>query len=163
MLAGKCSTVFAMATDDDFRQQLAELSARVASLEAALLAQPKANAGSPATEPARPTVPLVARAKPAGTASLESRIGAQLLNRIGILAVLIGVAWFLKLAFDRNWIGPPVRVWIGLAAAAGLLVWSERFRRQGYPAFSYSLKALATSIAYLSLWAAASVFHLAPS
>jgi uncharacterized membrane protein len=84
------------------------------------------------------------------------------LNRIGILAVLIGVAWFLKLAFDRNWIGPPVRVWIGLAAAAGLVAWSERFRRQGFPAFSFSLKALATSIAYLSLWAASSVFHLGP-
>ena len=77
--------------------------------------------------------------------------------------MLIGVAWFLKLAFDRNWIGPPVRVWIGLAAAAGLVVWSERFRRQGFPAFSYSLKALGTSIAYLSLWAASSVFHLAPT
>jgi uncharacterized membrane protein len=95
--------------------------------------------------------------------SLESRIGAQLLNRIGILAVLIGVAWFLKLAFDRNWIGPPVRVWIGLACAAGLVGWSERFRRQGFPAFSYSLKALGTSIAYLSLWAASSIFQLAPS
>src|ERR1700722_15757898 len=130
-----------MASDDDFRRQLAELSARVASLEAALRAQ----------------------AKPAGAVSLESRIGAQLLNRIGILAVLIGVAWFLKLAFDRNWIGPPVRVWIGLAAAAALGVWSERFRRQGFPAFSFSLKALGTSIAYLSLWAASSVFHLGPS
>ena len=77
--------------------------------------------------------------------------------------MLIGVAWFLKLAFDRNWIGPPVRVWIGLACAAGLMVWSERFRRRGFPAFAYSLKALGTSIAYLSLWAASSIFHLAPS
>ncbi len=151
-----------MASDDDFRQQLAELSARVASLEAALRSQPGANTQPPGTVPVRPTV-LPARARPAESASLETRIGAQLLNRIGILAVLIGVAWFLKLAFDRNWIGPPVRVWIGLAVAAGLMVWSERFRRQGYPAFSYSLKALATSIAYLSLWAASAIFHLAPT
>jgi uncharacterized membrane protein len=151
-----------MASDDDFRQQLAELSARVASLEAALRSQPGANPQPAGTAPVRPTV-LPARARPAESASLETRIGAQLLNRIGILAVLIGVAWFLKLAFDRNWIGPPVRVWIGLAVAAGLMVWSERFRRQGYPAFSYSLKALATSIAYLSLWAASAIFHLAPT
>src|SRR5580704_3711883 len=150
-----------MASDDDFRQQLAELSARVASLEAALRSQPGANPQPAGTAPVRPTV-LPARARPAESASLETRIGAQLLNRIGILAVLIGVAWFLKLAFDRNWIGPPVRVWIGLAAAAGLVVGSERFRRQGFPAFSFSLKALGTSIAYLSLWAASSVFHLGP-
>ena len=94
--------------------------------------------------------------------SLETRIGAQWLNRIGIAAVLIGMAWFLKLAFDRNWIGPGIRILIGLACAAGLVAWSERFRSRGFPAFSYSLKALGTSIAYLSLWAASSVFHLAP-
>ena len=77
--------------------------------------------------------------------------------------MLIGVAWFLKLAFDRNWIGPPIRVLVGLACAFGLMAWSERFRRRGFPAFSYSLKALGTGIAYLSLWAASSLFHLAPS
>ena len=43
---------------------------------------------------------------------------------------------------------------VGLAFAAGLMAWSERFRRQGFPAFAYSLKALGTGIAYLSLWAA---------
>jgi uncharacterized membrane protein len=153
-----------MASDDDVRQQLAELSGRIASLEAEVqnlrAAQPSAHA---AEAPAPRPLLKQRETRPGGAASLESRIGAQLLNRIGILAVLIGVAWFLKLAFDRNWIGPPVRVWIGLAAAAALAVWSERFRRQGFPAFSFSLKALGTSIAYLSLWAASSVFHLGPS
>jgi uncharacterized membrane protein len=152
-----------MSSDDDLRHQLAELSGRLASLEAEVrsvrAAQPSADSPEAATpkplSPARET-------RPRNAASLESRIGGQLLNRIGILAVLIGVAWFLKLAFDRNWIGPPVRVWIGLAAAAALAAWSERFRRQGFAAFSFSLKALGTSIAYLSLWAASSVFHLGP-
>jgi uncharacterized membrane protein len=153
-----------MASDDDFRRQLVELSERIASLEAEVQNLRAAQPYGHAAEAATPTPPLrVRETKPREAASLESRIGAQLLNRIGILAVLIGVAWFLKLAFDRNWIGPPVRVWIGLGAAAALAVWSERFRRQGFPAFSFSLKALATSIAYLSLWAASSVFHLGPS
>jgi uncharacterized membrane protein len=153
-----------MASDDDFRRQLVELSERIASLEAEVQNLRAAQPYGHAAEASTPTPPLKVReTKPREAASLESRIGAQLLNRIGILAVLIGVAWFLKLAFDRNWIGPPVRVWIGLGAAAALAVWSERFRRQGFPAFSFSLKALGTSIAYLSLWAASSVFHLGPS
>ncbi len=153
-----------MASDDEVRQQLAELSGRIASLEAEMRTLRAAHPAPPAAVAGAPThLPQVREGKPGERPSLESRIGAQLLNRIGILAVLIGVAWFLKLAFDRNWIGPPVRVWIGLAGATGVVVWSERFRRQGFPAFSYSLKALGTSIAYLSLWAAASVFHLAPS
>ena len=120
----------------------------------------------PLPPPPPPPPPRGRVASPAGAkpgSSLESRIGAQLLNRIGILAVLIGMAWFLKLAFDRNWIGPGIRILIGLACAAALVVWSERFRRRGFPAFSYSLKALGTSIAYLSLWAASSVYHLAPN
>jgi len=150
-----------MASDDEIRQQLADLSARIASLEATV----QGMRGAPPDPPAvaamlppssRPAPPAL---KPETT--LETRIGAQLLNRVGILAVLIGVAWFLKLAFDRNWIGPPIRILVGLACAAGLVAWSERFRRRGFAAFSYSLKALGTGIAYLSLWAAFNVFHLA--
>ncbi len=101
-----------MASDDDFRQQLAELSARVASLEATVAESASAARGCVPPAERRPAQGCLLKAQAAGAkpgASLESRIGAQLLNRIGILAVLIGVAWFLKLAFDRNWIGPPVR------------------------------------------------------
>ncbi len=155
-----------MDSDDDLRQQLAQLSERIASLEAAVANLRPGQPGPSAKEPVIPAQRVrdatLGEARQGRAASLEGRIGAQLLNRIGILAVLIGVAWFLKLAFDRNWIGPPVRVWIGLAGAAGLVVWSERFRSRGFPAFSFSLKALGTSIAYLSLWAASSVFHLGP-
>ena len=46
---------------------------------------------------------------------------------------------------------------------SGLVAWSERFRRRGFAAFSYSLKALGTGIAYLSLWAAFGLFDLAPA
>ncbi|HEY1500532.1 MAG TPA: DUF2339 domain-containing protein [Acidobacteriaceae bacterium] len=92
--------------------------------------------------------------------SLENRIGSQWFNRIGILAVLIAAAWFLKLAWDNHWIGPLGQVLIGLVAGAGLVAWSERFRTHGYPAFSYSLKAVGSGILYLSLWAAFSFYHL---
>jgi uncharacterized membrane protein len=95
--------------------------------------------------------------------SLESRIGSQWFNRIGILAVLIAAAWFLKMAFDNHWIGPLGRVLIGLVAGAGIIAWSERFQSKGYAAFAYSLKAVGSGILYLSLWASFSVFHLAPA
>ncbi len=95
--------------------------------------------------------------------SLESRIGSQWFNRIGILAVLIAVAWFLKYAFDNHWIGPLGRVAFGLIAGAALIVWSERFERRGYAPFAYSLKAVGSGTLYLSLWAAFSVYHLIPA
>lgn len=94
--------------------------------------------------------------------SLESRIGGQWLNRIGIVAVLVGLSYFLKLAFENNWIGPATQVLIGIAAGIGLLTWSERFRNKGYPGFAYSLKAVSFGALYLSLWAASQYYHLVP-
>jgi uncharacterized membrane protein len=99
----------------------------------------------------------------ADTRSLENRIGSQWFNRVGILAMLIGVAWFLKLAFDNHWIGPLGRIFIGLLAGAALIAWSERFERRGFTAFAYSLKAIGSGTLYLSLWAAFSVYALMPA
>lgn len=104
------------------------------------------------------------RSRPGGDeADLESRIGSHWLNRIGIAAVLIGVSYFLKYAFDNNWIGPAGRVTIGLLAGIAIVVWSERFRSRGYQVFSYSLKALGIGVMYLSLWTAFHVYSLIPS
>jgi uncharacterized membrane protein len=38
-------------------------------------------------------------------ASLETRIGSNWLNRIGIVAVLVGISFFLNYAFESNWVG----------------------------------------------------------
>ena len=168
-------------------KQIADLRARVLRLEAALRRQGIAfedetqaalpsiretpvQEARPAPLPATPALPVELPAslnpKVATTGddrSLESRIGSQWFNRIGILAVLIGMAWFLKLAIDNHWIGPAGRVIIGLIAGAALIGWSERFRSRGFAAFSYSLKALGSGILYLSLWAAYGLFALISS
>src|ERR1700748_431720 len=169
-------------TPGSLEEQIAELRSRVQLLEQALKSQgillqrentaplpvhPIAEAASPpapptaALPPQRITVPRFgspALAPHKNNGSLESRIGSQWLNRIGILAVLIGMAWFLKLAIDNHWIGPLGRVLVGLVAGAGLIAWSERFRARGYIAFSYSLKATGSGILYIALWAAFSLY-----
>src|SRR5580704_2895293 len=98
-----------------------------------------------------------------GEGDLESRIGSHWLNRIGIAALLIGISYFLKFAFDNNWIGPAGRVAIGLLAGIALVIWSELFRSKGYQAFSYSLKAVGFGALYLSLWAAFQRYGLIPN
>ena len=119
----------------------------------------------PPTPPPMPVIPpRVASASPHGAGpDLESRIGSQWLNRIGITALLIGVSYFLKYAFDNNWIGASGRVTIGLLAGIAVVVWSEWFRGRGHTIFSYSLKAVGVGALYLSLWAAFQVYHLVPS
>jgi uncharacterized membrane protein len=120
---------------------------------------------SPAAAPALPipAKPSARVAAPAPEIDLESRIGSHWLNRIGIAAVLIGVSYFLKYAFDNNWIGASGRVTIGLLAGIAVVLWSERFRTRGYLLFSYSLKAVGIGVMYLSLWAAFHVYALVPS
>jgi uncharacterized membrane protein len=55
------------------------------------------------------------------------------------------------------------RIVTGLLAGAGLVVWSEAFRKKGFAAFSYSLKAVGSGVLYLSLWAAFHLYGLIPS
>jgi uncharacterized membrane protein len=117
----------------------------------------------PSPTPALPRFTLTDQGAIPDTVSLETRVGSQWFNRLGILALLIGIAWFLKMAFDNHWIGALGRVLIGLLAGAALIAWSERFRSRGFAAFSYSLKAVGGGSLYLSLWAAFSLYSLIPS
>lgn len=176
----------------ELRRLLGELTARVFRIEQALNLPPKIAPApvdegkiddgkivegrtdrpplSPGSAPAAP-LPLTPPApSPSRISSsvrsvpdLESRIGSHWLNRIGISAVLIGVSYFLKFAFDNNWIGPTGRISIGVLAGIAIVIWSERFRSRGYRVFSYSLKAVGIGILYLSLYAAFQVYSLIPS
>jgi uncharacterized membrane protein len=161
---------------------LAALTARVALLErqVAELTRDPAARGSPRliseaeerTPPPPPLIPefpaRVAERVPFASPTrdvrtLESRLGSQGFNLVGIVAIIVGVSWFLKLAIERGWLGPPARVLIGLLCGAGLVLWSEQFRRRGMAAFSYSLKALGTGVLYLSLWASFQLYHQLPA
>ena len=94
--------------------------------------------------------------------SLENRLGAQVFNLVGILALVISAAYGLKLAIEHGYLGPVARVLIGIAAGVAVVLWSEHFRRKGMKAFSYSLKAVGSAVLYLSLWAAFRLYHLLP-
>lgn len=150
---------------EGLRRDIDDLKQRLARLEAALT-DPSAAAGRELTGGSRiPRAPQnylrnPKNGKPAHT--LETRIGAQLFNRVGIIAVLIGVAWFLKIAFDNRWLGSVGKISAGIAGGLGLMAWSEWFHHHGYDAFSYSQKAMGAGLLYLSLWASWSLFHLLP-
>ena len=151
-----------MGDEEELRQLRAtveRLSQRVSHLERLLEARSEpVTPPLPAVAPALPQIPSPAAARPA--ASLEDRIGSQWLNRAGIIAVLVGVSYFLKFAFDNEWIGPGFRVLIGLVAGIAVILWSERFRRRNYPLFSWSLKAVGIGVLYLSLWASCQQYQL---
>src|SRR5215475_11794046 len=98
--------------------------------------------------------------KPRG---LETAIGAHWFNRIGIIAVLVSVGFFLSYAFDNEWVKPADHVLIGLVLGVFTVFWSEFIRRRGHGIFSYSLNGIGIGVLYLSLWAASQVYHLIPN
>lgn len=84
---------------------------------------------------------------------LEAMVAGRWMNYVGILALLIAVAFFLKYAFENNWVGPRGRVGIGLLAGSALFPWSHRLLEKGYRYFSEGIAGLGAAILYLSLWA----------
>ena len=146
-------------------QRVAELERVVAELRGAgtspavvVRPVPRAASAPPPPMPQRPEEVRFAAAplpgsQPVGPQkSLEDRLGSQIFPLVGVFALVCGVAYFLKLAIDHGYLGPPARVLIGLLAGAATVVWSESFRRKKLAAFSYSLKAIGTAMLYLSIW-----------
>jgi uncharacterized membrane protein len=90
----------------------------------------------------------------------ESLIGGKLLNRIGAFALILGVGFFLKYAFDNNWISETVRVLIGFAAGALLLFGGARWHKKGLAIFAQGLIGAGIAILYLSVYASFNFYHL---
>lgn len=65
----------------------------------------------------------------------EKLIGENLLNKIGIAVLVIGIGFFVKYAIDQNWIGEFGRVAIGIGVGA-ILIAIAHFMRKNYKAFS---------------------------
>ena len=92
----------------------------------------------------------------------EWLFGGNWLARIGIVAVVIGVGFFLKLAFDNDWIGETGRVVLGIAGGLALLGGGEYWQRR-YPIWAQPLTGGGIAILYLSIFAAFSLYDLIPN
>lgn len=90
----------------------------------------------------------------------EVRLGQKWLLIIGIIVMVLGVGYFLKYAFDQNWIGPVGRVAMAYAGGAACLAIGEHFRRKGLAAFGLYLVGGGIAVLYFSGYAAFQVYHL---
>jgi len=94
------------------------------------------------------------------SSDLEALIGGRWFNRIGIIALLFAVSYFLKLAFDNNWIGPAGRVAIGIFLGLLMLPWSEWLRTRDYTYFSDGIAGLGEATLFVSVWAGCQYYTL---
>ena len=98
--------------------------------------------------------------KSSSALDLETLIGGRWFNRIGIIALIGAMTYFLKYAFDNNWIGPGGRVAIGILLGAAMLPWSHWLLQRGYSYFSEGIAGLGAAALYLSIWAGCQYYKL---
>jgi uncharacterized membrane protein len=92
--------------------------------------------------------------------SLESQIGTQWLLYIGVIAIVIGVAYFEKLAIDNKWLGETARIIQGAVLGLALTYAGVRFARAGYAVYGQMISGGGAAILYLSTYAAFNFYHL---
>ena len=94
---------------------------------------------------------------------IEVSIGAKWVPRLGMIALVFGIGFFLKYAFEHYWIGPTGRVIFGLIGGTLLLFIGEFFQSKKYHTYARIFTGGGLLILYLSLWAAHKVYFLIDS
>ena len=92
----------------------------------------------------------------------EQVLGRNWLAIIGGIALVVGVGFFLKLAFDNNWIGDTGRVLLGVGLGVILLGLGELSQRR-IPLWAQPVTASGAIVLYLSLYAAYGLYGLVPA
>jgi len=105
-------------------------------------------------EPPRVIVPA-----PRQEGDIEKFIGENLLSKIGIAVLVLGISFFVKYAIDQNWIKEGGRVIIGLIAG-GILIGIAHRVRNSYRSFSSVLMGGGLTVFYFTIAFAFHQYHL---
>lgn len=88
-------------------------------------------------------------------------LGGGWLYKIGVVALIFGVGFFLKFAIDSGWIGVWLRIIIGLIIG-GLLIFLGDIWRQKYQNYAYAITGGGLAILYFTIYAAYDFYSLIP-
>ena len=139
----------------------------VPPIVAATPAQPAIAETPPAPAvPSQPVAPTASTPAPATAVSntdgesLETRIGSRWLLYIGVVAIIFGAAYFVKLAVDNEWITESGRVVIGTIVGLSLVFAGTRFRRAGYVLYGQTVSGGGVAVLYVCIYGAFNFYHL---
>lgn len=146
------------------QSELDKKAPRAASAHASEAAVPPSAAAAPAHSDQvsiAPVWPFKAESRQARR-DWEAVIGGNWFNKIGVGAIILGMAFFLRYAIENEWIGDHGKVLLGVAAGLLLLLGGERYHRRGLGLFARGLTGGGAAILYLSLYFAFQVYQLLP-
>src|SRR6478609_9155828 len=132
-----------------------EMEQRLARLETTI--SPRLFAAPPAEVPPQPPppTPKLFEEPPAPQPkkpALETKVGLTVVNRIGVITLVLGVAFFFKWAVDNNWIGPAGRVILGILAGFAALAIADFLWRKGQQIFAQGVTGTGIAILFLALY-----------
>jgi uncharacterized membrane protein len=187
MLCPKCKTVFderfcpQCGLDRQIYAEVAVLKGEIESLRQLILsgtppkpepevaaglagAKESGTAGSGKAPPPlpRPLIKAERKKSASGGSSAELAVGQKWLLGIGVLILIIGIGFFLKYAFDQEWIGPSVRISIGFICGLALLLGGNICHRQNLRGLDIGIGAVGLGTLYLTSYAASQVDRLLP-
>ena len=132
---------------------------------------PQSVPGSPLSGPVQLSGPIqiqasakVSAAKKATkqAGNLESDIGKKWLPKIGVVSIVLGMAFFVIYAIQNKWIGPTGQVALGVLAGIALIIAGEIFERKDYYNYGMTLTGGGFAIIYFAMFAAYRFYHLLP-
>ncbi len=162
-------------------KEVARLNARVSNLETLIRAYVQAQGASvtpppqpaepvqqqpaaPPPPPPAPAPPPAAPPRPAPaprpTTDLEAEIGGNWMNKIAAVAIVLGVAFFLKYAIDNRWINETGRIIIGIVVGLACLYGGEHFQKREMPKYAQGITGAGIAILYFSIYAAFAFYSL---
>lgn len=90
----------------------------------------------------------------------ETLVGGRALGWLAVVVLLFATSFFLKYAFENQWIGPIGRVSLGVLAGTALAIAGRQYDRRGWRIFSQMLTAGGVVLLYLSTYGAFGFYHL---
>ncbi|EHQ89465.1 DUF2339 domain-containing protein [Desulfosporosinus youngiae] len=143
--------------------ELLQLNERVAFLEKQVGFSQSSDSKQqiPARSPRPPETKPIPRKRPFFPEGMsEEKLAGTWFNRLGILAILLAVAFFLKWSFDNHLVGELGRIVIGLILGLAFLGTGEYFQRKKFQAYGQGFTGGGIAILYFSIFAAFTFYHL---
>lgn len=121
--------------------------------------QPKTAGVIPLQTIAMPVPPKEEVVKAPLTEAEQTEIATNWLNKIGVVALVLGMVFFFKYAIDQGWVSEWTRVIVGFLVA-GLLVYLGELWKEKYGKRAYGLSGGGIALFYFTIFAAYQFYSL---
>ena len=92
----------------------------------------------------------------------ERFVGQKTMGWVAVVLLVFATTFFLRYAYQNNWIGPVGRVAIGALVGAALVIAGQRYHMRGWRIFAQMLSGGGIVVLYLATYSAFGFYHLLP-